>query len=789
MMNRSYWIVVIVILYLALAVIYGLVTPIYEGPDEIGHVLYVKHIAEGRGIPVQSREYAIAYGFGQEGSQAPLYYALNAALVRVFGLSLTDLKGLPPSNPFTTCGRPAHYNVARYRHDPRQEAFPYQGAARAVHAMRLLSALLGGATVVAVYAATRLAFPDVEEAALLAAVLMAFNPQFVFMSGVVNNDNLVSCLTAVAVALTLYGLRRGFTWQRVLVLGVVCGLAPLAKLGGLTAPAFAGLGLLADFGSQIANRKSQIANQQIGKSANPQIADRKSPFVHSSIRRFVDSLIRHSPFAIRHCSLFIVSLFIVSGWWFARNWTLYGDPTGTNMMLSIYGGRKGWPARLIVPELLKTFRSYWAAFACELSFPRPVYWAFGLLIGVSVVGWIRRWKAALRWDRGIVALFLLWLGVVAASWVRWNIITYAPLGRLFFQANAVIGALLGYGLARLTSRPRWMLFGVGAGLWALALAGALFVVRPAFALPARYPTPYSPPIGGAGGVPPQPLPQTIFGAEIEVLGYAVSGRSLEPGQTLEVALFLQATRPISEDYALALQLLSPVPGDDTTLVNFNTIPGGGSYPTYAWRPDEVVVDRYRLRVPDRVEQTQAWRVVAIFYRLSGGERLPVAVAGQPAGEMLELGLVRVGEGREGREGTEGRGVPLDAQLETGPVFGEAIRLEGMRVLPEGDRLRVQVWWRAAARLEKDYTALVHLYDTEGTLLAAGDAPPLRGGFPTSLWEPGDLIADEYVLTDDDRARFIGLGWYDPLTGARLPGFEDGNPLPDNTYRLSLMPPP
>jgi len=42
-----------------------------------------------------------------------------------------------------------------------------------------------------------------------------------------------------------------------------------------------------------------------------QMANCKSPFDHSSIRKFVDSQIRHSPFAIRSCSLFIVSLFIV----------------------------------------------------------------------------------------------------------------------------------------------------------------------------------------------------------------------------------------------------------------------------------------------------------------------------------------------------------------------------------------------------------------------------------------------------------------------------------------------
>jgi len=761
-------ILLILALYIPVALAYGLVTPIYEGPDEIGHVLYAKHIAEGRGIPVQSREYAIGYGFGQEGSQAPLYYALNAALVRVLGLPLDDLKGLPPSNPFSTCGRPARYNVARYRHDPQRETFPYQGAARAVHVMRLLSAALGGMTVAAVYAAARAAFPQPKEAAPLAAALVAFNPQFAFMGGVVNNDNLVNCLTVVAVALTVYFMQRGFTWWRALILGLVCGLAPLAKLGGVMALAFAGIGILADFGLRNMECVKRVPCSVFRVPCSAVGGRRSAVRVSCCVFRGrwsavggLRSVLRHCSLLIAHSSCLIFSFLAVAGWWFVRNWMLYGDPTGTNMMLSIYGGRRGWPWRLVLPEIFTTFRSYWAAFACGLGFPQPVYWLFGVLVALGLAGWVRGWKTTPRRERWMAGLFLLWLGLVVVSWVRWNQITYAPLGRLFFQANAAIGALLGYGLARLTSRPRWMLWGVGAGLWALALAGALLVVRPAFALPARCPAADAP-------APPQPLPQTAFGSlmdvlihEIGVLGYALSDRSLEPGQMLQVALFLQATRPISEDYALALQLLSPVPGDNITLVNFNTVPGGGNYPTYAWRPDEVVIDRYRLRVPDQVERTQAWRVVAIFYRLSDGERLPVTVAGQPGGEMLELGLVRVGASQPVE-------VPEEVRLEGGPSFGDAMRLEGVRLRAEGERVHVTTWWRALAPLEKDYTTLLHLYDAEGALLAAGDAPPLRGGFPTSLWKPGDLVADEFVVLFDGGGEFVGLGWYDPVTGVRLP---------------------
>lgn len=730
-MRRWFWPAGAMLLYLSLAILYGAVTPIYEGPDEIGHVLYVKHLAEGLGIPVQIREYAIAYGLGQEGSQPPLYYALNAALVRVFGLSLADLEGLPDANPFSTCGRPGPYNVALYRHDPREEQFPYQGAARAVHVMRLFSALLGALTVGAVYATARLAFPRPGPVAVLAAVLVAFNPQFAFMGGLVNNDNLVNCLSALAVALTMACLRRGFSRPRVWALGVLCGLAALAKVGGLMALAFAGMGLL------------------VGLWRQP--------------KRFVGYIL-----------LLGAGFTLVAGWWFARNWVLYGELTGLRRMTAIYGPRRSSPAELFFPELGNAFRSYWATFACDLAFPGPIYWLFVVLVGLAIWGAVRTWKITSASERRNLWLLLIWLGLVFASWVRWNWVnTSTSMGRLFFQANAAICVLLGYGLARLTSRPARVLAIVGVGLWVLAMAGALLVVRPAFALPARYPAAASP-------QPPQPLPRALFGDAIASPGYDVYPRSLEPGQTLNVDLFLQASRPVTEDYGLALQLLSPVPGDDVTLVNFNTLPGGGSYPTYAWEPGEVIVDRYHLQVPEQVARTQAWRVVAILYRLSDGERLPVTVAGRPAGGMLGLGLVRVGASKPVE-------VPLEVRPPLAPLFGESIRLEGVRLLQEGERLRVQAWWRAVARPPGDRATLVHLYDAEGALVAAGDAPPLQGAFPTSLWETGDVVADEYVLPADERGAYVGLGWYNPATGVRLPAVDGAVRLSGDVYRVSLTP--
>jgi hypothetical protein len=74
-------------------------------------------------------------------------------------------------------------------------------------------------------------------------------------------------------------------------------------------------------------------------------------------------------------------------------------------------------------------------------------------------------------------------------------------------------------------------------------------------------------------------------------------------------------------------------------------------------------------------------------------------------------------------------------------------------------------------------------DQEGQLAGTGDGPPLEGGFPTRLWRSGDSVADEHVipLPPDlcSGVYTVQGGWYDPVTGARLPAVWEGKRLPQD----------
>ena len=70
----------ILALFVVMAIVYSLATPIFEKPDEMWHLAYAKRLADGLGYPdapIVIRDDVPA----QESSQPPLYYTLAAFFV------------------------------------------------------------------------------------------------------------------------------------------------------------------------------------------------------------------------------------------------------------------------------------------------------------------------------------------------------------------------------------------------------------------------------------------------------------------------------------------------------------------------------------------------------------------------------------------------------------------------------------------------------------------------------------------------------------------------------------
>ena len=348
----------------------------------------------------------------REAGQPPLYHLWAALFVAPLDTSdFPDFVRFNIAHPAVTQGSLSEAtNVFIHT---GYEAFPYRGSVLAVHLVRLFTLLWGAGAVVGTYWTACEIVPRSPSLALGAAAVAAFNPHFLLISSVINNDATAACLctwTLWAAVRLVKGEsgrpgRARSRYGSALVLGLLLGLSLLSKLSALALLPLAALALWLAWWRERDLRSALLQGALVYGAA-----------------------------------------LVVAGWWFVRNWLVYGDLTGLSAMLAAYGGRDGWPAHLVLPELVGTFRSYWASFACELAFPDFVYWGFGALTIVAAAGWVPGWRDAKRKEREAALLLLGWLVLVLASWVRWNQITYAPLGRLFFQAGVAIGALLGYGL-------------------------------------------------------------------------------------------------------------------------------------------------------------------------------------------------------------------------------------------------------------------------------------------------------------------------------------------------------
>lgn len=81
-------------------------------------------------------------------------------------------------------------------------------------------------------------------------------------------------------------------------------------------------------------------------------------------------------------------------------------------------------------------------------------------------------------------------------------------------------------------------------------------------------------------------------------------------------------------------------------------------------------------------------------------------------------------------------------------------------------------WGVGGAVGRDLQLYVHLRDPRtGQTVAQADGAPLDGWYPTSWWEPGEVVVDERVFplpSDTPPGEYeLVIGWYDLVSGERL----------------------
>ncbi len=272
-----------------------------------------------------------------------------------------------------------------------------------------------------------------------------------------------------------------------------------------------------------------------------------------------------------------------------------------------------------------------------------------------------------------------------------------------------------------------------------------------------------PPAAAALGIP-NPLEARV-GDAFTLLGYNVSQRVLNPGQSVHVSLYWQTTARPDKDYLVSTYLVDEK-GHRWPQSHRQAL--DGDYPTSLWETGQMVRDRFDMAIdPETPRAVYELRVG--LYDAEAQRYLPVALeseGGVPS-ESISLGQILV-RGRQRQFEVPPIENPLKAH------FGEVVSLLGYDLeedeVAPGDVLHLTLYWQARREMDVSYTVFVHLLDAQNRIWGQRDSLPEGGQYPTTGWLAGEVIEDRYEIPVDQAAPpgeyLMEVGLYD----AAQPGY-------------------
>ena len=699
--------------FFGVGLLYIYAAPHFEASDNIQHIGVIYWLRERGELPVQSAEHERMYG--QQASQPPLYYLLMSTVFSVFDTSDRDEYFRP--NPLAIAGVPARLgnrNLAHYR-----QPYPpdLNGTSLALYVIRLFSLGMSTVTVAAVYQAARTIMPERVGFALIATGLTAFNPQFIFIGASVSNDSLVTMLSSLVAWQTLAMLRAGFDTRRSLLLALLAPLAILAKLSGFAA--LLGVGAAAIW--------------LVYKTG-----DRRGFFILALSM--------------------LLGILLITGWWFLRNLTLYGEVVGTATMLEFFGRRSTTLPRLFLEEFEGLRVSYWGLFgAFSIYAHRIFYSAMDLLSLISLAG-LPLFLFKMRRNSFIlsaVAVLGIMLIAGAATLTWWSLQTTASTGRLLFPVISSISALLAMGLFALR-------------IPAILICLPLFAYATAVPFLHIYPNYDHPPQVDA--LPAATIETEARWGDIELIGYEIPPpRRWAPADEIPITLYWRPLKQSEEPLALFISL---VDADGTAIATIDSFPGWGTLPTTWWAPGKIYRDDYIIQIPaEATGFTQVQAHIGWYPFPDGADIQPIRGDGAaPDAFTLPLGAFIGGDGAP----------VLDADAtEADTVFGEAIKLLAFR-FDSGRLLELQ--WELQGKLSGDWRVFVHALAEPGPADTAREIALQKDSSPAV---PLDYLAiGEAFITRHDfdlpagyrKSHEIYIGWYNDDIIARLEIPQEDNML-------------
>jgi hypothetical protein len=491
-----------------------------------------------------------------------------------------------------------------------------------------------------------------------------------------------------------------------LALGGACGIAMLAKLNGLAMLMPAGVALI---------MRSRV--HRLGWLASARLLLKMSSWTAAGFA-------------------------VAAGWYLTVNTVSYGHPLAWDQLQRIGAfAARDMPMAFsqIVVNLPSMLPTVWGSFGFGIGFPALVDQFLNVFVGLVVIGLaiaLMRRQA----PPGVALLGFASLGATLAFAVWMRSYAFTESARLLAPAassSAILAAL-----GALAWFPRRLGRPVAAAASAIALlfssATPSMVIIPAYTIPQALDPARAAALPAAGRV--------AFDNGIELVQARVIRNRVDQGEALQLILLWRATRQIDDGY---VRLIEAIDASGARFRRMDGPPLGGRLSTRYWDLGAVYEETVVVPVIAERGSAPAWATVFVSWHRPRAPYAQVGVVGS-TGVSVPVGEIRLRTGAPAR----------DAAARPLAVFGPWAQLERAEI--SGDEARLVL--RATGEPQSNLTLFLHGYDAAGRIIAQSDVPVSPAA---TVWLAGDEIVFSQRVSGLAGAARIGMGLYDPATGARL----------------------
>ncbi len=555
--------------YVGLGIAFSQITPFNKGPDEGYHLEYITFIKEHGRLPINYQERATI----TRADFPPLYHLLVALIS--FNVNIDGAPYLKYYwDSFRYQAMDHHGEVGFINTEDYQ--WPYMGRFLVWQMGRWLSIGLSLATLMVVFLTLREILPnDRPMLPLFGTALLAFIPQYIFLSSSLNDDNLLGLLAALYFLMVVKIVKSPERWQPFIYLAILLGLSLTVKYTLIVMPLEIGL-------------ICWLIGQQKGWA-----------------------------WAGQRIALVASLTCLSSSWWFG--WTIYffntvkqdglfvglispllaggSDPTLNRLGGLLSGGQvglRGIPAEAKLGTFSQwvqaTALSFWGVgIGGQIPFYPYAYGVISLIILLAIVGLWQLWQL----DKSTH----VWLGLMSfhvgvcfiLPLIRFGLsrrLGPTAQGRhILIPAATAVAVLLAWGLASAIPR-RWQrvsftaiiisfMIWTGAHLYSLAIYRIMPLPMRTFHQAADWPN------------------KVKFGNNAELVSTELNPHP-EQG-TLQVNLAWHCLTYTNQSQLLSLALLNSQEEMVSYWIGYN---GQGRLPSISWSPGEVIFDRIAMPLPN-----------------------------------------------------------------------------------------------------------------------------------------------------------------------------------------------